>query len=473
MTKMQKRLAQARNDAVNEFAATQLFKDSRTLPFIIRSIMTGVDIPQPVTRTQFLELYKKLVWVYACALTIGQSGAGVPLHLYKKLPKGKKERVFEHPAIDLLEHPNEKMSFFDVMEAMLIYLELNGNSFMEVVYDKRRNPSELWLLRPDRIRINVTKNKKRISSFSYRVKPGDQPAKFLPKELLHFKYFSPNDDWYGQSSIEAGTDPIVLEQYTNTYNQNFFKNGATPSGILIADEYLSKKEIKRIQRQWKTRNEGPNSAGKTPVLPKGLKYEPIGAKQSDMEFLALKKMTRTEIFALFGVPPVKVGILEGAKHSNYGLQETMFYKDTIAPKLKKVSGALNTMFLPLFEADKNLYFEFDMTTFISGDPSKIIERLVKQIQSGMMSPNEAREKIGLETFEGGDRYFVASHLIQISGTGGRPTADSGEEEPVNIDSRPTDGGNLQKIKKAIKDKVLKRMRKKNGKTRKANKNHSG
>jgi len=49
-------------------------------------------------------------------------------------------------------------------------------------------------------------------------------------------------------------------------------------------------------------HQGGRNAHKLAILEGGGKFKEIGFKQTDMDFVALRKYSRDEIFAIFGIP---------------------------------------------------------------------------------------------------------------------------------------------------------------------------
>lgn len=416
-----------REEAIGEYKTTKkvekaiVKKDSKTLPLIISSLFGTGDIAPPTSMREFIDLYKSMVWVYSAVFAIASSAVRIPLKLYSRKKDGREE-IFDHPIVNLLYNPNPSMSWKDLLEATLIYMELGGEEFWEVVYNKLQLPQELWPLRPSRITINTTRDRKRISSYTFKI--GSYKMKFDPKFIFHFKNFAPSDDWHGQSSIQAAVESIITEQYAMSFNKRFFKQGATPTGVLEADRVPSRMELKRLRADWERRFVGEAGAYRTPILPRGMRYNPISPSSRDMEFAMLRRFNREEILSAFGVPPVKVGLLEYAKYASYELQETAFYRDTVVPKLQKVEGILNLRLVPLY-GDKSLFLEFDIDKFIQGDIDKLNMRYQKQIVHGIRTPNEVRAKLGLKPYEDGNKFYMTKQLAEVGSdllSDERPTA---------------------------------------------------
>ena len=101
------------------------------------------------------EGYEKNVTVYSCINEIAISAAGIPFTLSRK-SKGKngpQPQSEDHPLLKLLRRPNPTQGGATFFAEFSSYLLLHGNSYMERVGPDRGPPSELWNLRPDRIKV--------------------------------------------------------------------------------------------------------------------------------------------------------------------------------------------------------------------------------------------------------------------------------------------------------------------------------
>jgi HK97 family phage portal protein len=72
--------------------------------------------------------------VFACVRVISETLASLPLHIYRRLPDGGKERALNHPLYKILhDTPNDWQTSYEFMEMMEGHLELRGNAFARIV----------------------------------------------------------------------------------------------------------------------------------------------------------------------------------------------------------------------------------------------------------------------------------------------------------------------------------------------------
>ncbi|MCH8189334.1 MAG: phage portal protein, partial [Proteobacteria bacterium] len=96
------------------------------------------------------EGYQKNVIAFRCINVVAQGAATVPLMLFDR--KGDKE-IDTHPLLDLLRRPNPMQGQAEFFEALYAYFLVAGNTYVEAAMPQGKVPTELWTLRPDRMKV--------------------------------------------------------------------------------------------------------------------------------------------------------------------------------------------------------------------------------------------------------------------------------------------------------------------------------
>ncbi|HAC57607.1 MAG TPA: phage portal protein, partial [Rhodobiaceae bacterium] len=121
-------------------------KESRVAPMIALH-MQGRPVWTPRDYAALAdEGYRRNAIAYRCVRMIAEAAASLPWLLYD----GDRE-LSQHPLLDLIERPNEGQSGADFFESWYSFLEVAGNSYMELV-EVEGAPRELYVLRPDRMK---------------------------------------------------------------------------------------------------------------------------------------------------------------------------------------------------------------------------------------------------------------------------------------------------------------------------------
>jgi len=367
------------------------------------------------------EGYLKNAIVYRCVNEISKGASAVPFII-----KFNDEVIDNHPLIDLLMRPNPLQSYSEFFNSLFGYILLSGNAYILKTGSDMGPPKELHQLRPDRISIKGS-GKPIPERYEYIVNGRvantyqiDQENGF--SELKHVKLWNPLDDYYGLSPMSAAAVEIDQFNMSSKHNVNLLQNGARPSGAVIfkpQDDQGFSVNLTESQRQQlltdlNSRFSGTNNAGRPLLLEGDFDWREMGLSPKDMDFLNLKNMSATDIALCFGVPSQLVGVPDSQTYSNVAEARLALYEETIIPHLRKVASDLNEWLVPMFDERLSLEFDIDSIPALSERVKRIYENVTSAVREGIMTRNEAREKLGLQSIEGADDLYISATLFPIS-----------------------------------------------------------
>ena len=328
-----------------------------------------------------------------------------------------------HELVSLLNRPNPLQSGVEYFHSMISYLLIAGNSYM--LRDKEIGiPKELYLLRPDRIEIRADSS---MIPFAYRYKVDNKlineykvDAVSGSSQIKHVKLWNPLDDYYGLSPIVAGAYNIDQHNLAGLHNVGLLKNGCTPSAMLKfqpKDETgmsatLTDDQRARILDDLEFRFRGSNNSGRPMLLEGDFDYVQMGLNPKDMDFLELMNMSAREIALCFGVPAQLVGIADQT-YANVAEARLSLYEETIIPLLDRIQSDLNEWLAPLYDGDISIKYDIDSIPAMAEKRKQIYANVSLGVQQGILTRNEARERLGLEPIDGGDSLLVPSNLFPL------------------------------------------------------------
>ncbi|HLV35859.1 MAG TPA: phage portal protein, partial [Spirillospora sp.] len=296
-------------------------------------------------------VYQQSPWVYIAINRIAEAAALVPLHVYRR--EGEQRIAVErHPLEDLLDAPNPYLSRFELIEQTVGMLELTGNAYWFLAGDGRGAPSQIWLLRPDRVSI-VPDPDHYVRGYLYEIDGQRIPLETV--EVVHFKRWHPANDYYGLSALEAGRVTIASDRAMAEWNRSTFgRDNGVPAGIVNVKEYVSDADFERIKRDWRQSYGGPQR--RTAFLRGGgIEWQNIGLSHTDLDFLKGREANRNEILNLYGIP---VGLVsENATEANATVAERLFIERTLWPKLVRIAQKITQELLPFWPGDYVAVFE--------------------------------------------------------------------------------------------------------------------
>src|SRR5262249_12495024 len=160
------------------------------------------------------------------------------------------EREIEsHPLLDLWMRPNPRMGTAELIEQLFGFWHLDGNTYLWANRpNPRQPPVELWLLRPDLMKIVA--GQLDVSGYVYGW--GTPHAQdFDIDQIMHLKFTSYLDSYYGLSPIEVAMRTVDQMNAGNEWNLALMQNDARPSGLFKAKGYLTTEQRTQVHRELK------------------------------------------------------------------------------------------------------------------------------------------------------------------------------------------------------------------------------
>jgi len=401
------------------------------------------------------EGYRQNAIVYRCVNEISQGSASVNFKVFDK-----DTELDEHILKSLLQKPNPVMAGVEFFQCLYSYLMISGNSYVLKVSAGNQPPTEMYLLRPDRIRI-TGKDNALPDAYEYIVSgvvkqkyPVDIESGL--SDIKHLKIFNPLDDYYGLSPLYSASLDVDQHNLSAKHNVNLLQNGARPSGAVVfkpKDEsgmnvQLSESQRQQVINDLDMRFSGSQNAGRAMLLEGDFDWKEMGLSPKDMDFLQLKNMSTRDIALCFGVPSQLVGIPDANTYSNMAEARLALYEETIIPLLKRTESDLNEWLAPMFGDRLRIQYDIDGIPAMQERRKRIYENVISAVDSGVISRNEARERLDLEPIEGGDDVYINAQLFPLGSAKDSPL----DEEPQN-DKSIQKGIDAYEIKEEIRKDV--------------------
>jgi HK97 family phage portal protein len=292
----------------------------------------------------------------------------------------------DHPSLMMLENPNPLQSYEDFLQYVLFNYLWDGNAYIL----KLKTGNTITGLMP--INSNNVTPEIVANQIRYQYRLNGKATTYTRDDIIHWKDSTFGASYLkGTSVIKHALFSIINNSYADRFNASLMQKGGELKGVLSSEQTLTKEDINLMSSEWDNRFGGADSAGKTAILGKGLKYQQTGANPKDMGYSALKTMGKGEIFSLLGVPPVVLGYTESVNYANAKEQTKIFWENTIKPLLASMAGKLSKELL----ADRTLRFEYDysMVSALKSDLTETLNQAYNAVAIGysLQSVTEALE----------------------------------------------------------------------------------
>jgi len=374
----------------------------------------GGSLQSRENATNYKNAYEQLEVVNRAVNMIVDDAADVPFEVGEQVKgrTGVVKNVRRSKVAMLLNiEPNPFQDISTFKRNLVIDLLIDGNIF--VYFDGMH----LYHLPAEHVTIE-TSEKNYISKFVY-----DSSIEYSPNEIIHIKENSFNSIYRGVPRLKPAWRTMQLLGSMRRFQDNFFKNGAVPGLVLKSPNTLSEKIKERMLSAWVARY-NPQSGGRRPLfLDGGLEVENLTEVNfKDLDFQDGIKANERIILEAMGVPPI---LLDGGNNANIRPNHRLYYLETILPIIRKMGYA--------FER----FFGFKLNEDVSDVPALQPELrdqaayYATLVNTGILTPNEAREALRLEKIDGFDQPRVPANIAGSAANpeqGGRPEESPPAEE---------------------------------------------
>lgn len=350
--------------------------------------------------------------VYACIAVLSESVAQLPCHIYTGTGDNR-QRATNHRLYGLLhDAPNEWMTAFEFWEQAVSHIGLGGNFYAlkgMVGSPGREEVAELFPLLPSNVRI-----KERVTGEPYYVVRGKDGSErdFSASQIFHIRYRRLKG-WAGLSPISYNRETIGLQIAGTQSQAKAYKSGARMSGVIKHPKGISEPALKRFREQWEELYSGASNAGKTAILEEGMDFQRITMSNTDMQYIEQRKLTSTDICAIYRVPPHMVANLERATHSNIEHSAIEFVVQTLGPWLRRIEAAIKRDLMTKAER-RDMYAEFLVEALLRGDSTARGNFYSQLFGVGALNVNEIRKRENLPPIgEDGEARYVPGNLMKL------------------------------------------------------------
>ena len=372
----------------------------------------GFNIESRENVLSYRNAYEQLEVVHRAVNMIVDACSDIPFLVQDQIPGSSPVyKNIRRTRVDLLlnKEPNPFQDVSTFRRNLLIDLLIDGNIF--VYFDGQH----MYHLPAEKIDIE-TDETTYINKFVY-----DNSIEYSTSEIIHIKENSFHSIYRGVPRLKPAHRTMQLLVNMRNFQDNFFKNGAVPGLVLKSPNTLSEKIKDRMLQAWVARY-NPSTGGRRPLfLDGGLEVDNLTEVNfKELDFQEAIRSNEKIILEALGVPPI---LMDSGNNANIRPNQRLYYLETILPIVKKLMKAYER------------FFGFKLVEDVTGVPALQPELrdqasyYASLVNTGIMTPNEARESLNLETVEGFDTPRVPANIAGSAANpeeGGRPAED--EEE---------------------------------------------
>jgi len=378
------------------------------------SMNEGLTVDSREVVTNYQNAYEQLEIVNRAVNMIVDDVAEIPFAVGDKiLGTNSILKNIRKSKVNLLLNvePNPFQDISSFKRNLIIDLLIDGNIF--IYFDGQH----MYHLPANKVRIE-TDTETFVSKYTY-----ENSIDYSVNEIIHIKENSFNSIYRGTPRLKPAYRTMQLLGNMRKFQDNFFKNGAVPGLVLKSPNTLSEKIKERMLQAWSMRY-NPTTGGRRPlILDGGLEVSTLtNINFKELDFQSSITSNEKIILEAMGIPPI---LLDGGNNANIRPNHRLYYLETVLPIVRKMGYALER------------YFGFSLSEDVTGIPALQPELrdqaayYATLVNTGIISPNEAREAIGKEPVDGFDDPRVPANIAGSAVNpeeGGRPPESSPIEE---------------------------------------------
>ena len=344
--------------------------------------------------------------VKSCVALLSETVAGLPCHVYERLPNGDKRHAADHPLDLVLNRTgNDETSAFNLRETLMGHVLLWGNAFAEIDLALAGNARALWQRDPRPSRTKPVRGDDGRIYYECRDENGTVELTAEPRHIFHLAGLG-FDGLVGYSPITHGRQSIGTLVGAEKYAAQFFGRDCRPAGIVTVPDYLKPEAYERTKASFNQNDE----RHRIQLLEGGATFAATQMDPGQVQLVEARRLGVEDIARIFRVPlPLLQHYQSGMAYASVVELDRAFVVHTIAPWCKRWEAEINRKLLsPPFFA------EHVLQAFLQGDHGGRAEMYRVLWNIGAMSTNDILRKenmngIGPE----GDRRFVPLNTVPL------------------------------------------------------------
>jgi HK97 family phage portal protein len=339
--------------------------------------------------------------VHACIRTIVDVIASVPLKAYRDRNDTTTQLPDAHPLAQLLEFPGPRLTPRQFRAKTALDFIAYGNAMWRTDRVGRRITG-LRHINPESIQSVWVDTEGDPARYDYGLWSGvveNAPA----EDVLHFRDLEMSapytPDVFGFPRGATAIQSLLADNEATHYVRQVVTNDGTPTFAIMLHDEATQDDATAVQNRYAERMVGRGNRGKPAVFGGVKDIKPLGFTLSDLEFPDLRRVSREDICAAFGVDPRMIGIASatsdaGLSGQQYREARTRLVQHTIEPLMQAIEDELNFWLASEF-GEAYIAFDPDALRDLVEDDEQTSTRVQAEFKAGLRTWEESRTALRL------------------------------------------------------------------------------
>lgn len=330
----------------------------------------------------------------------------------KRKMSGRVTDAEQHPVAELLsDQPHPYYTWFDLIAALLVNA-CHGNGYARIWRDPMTmRPVYVEHLPAHCVAVDYDWQGGLFYRISGTIAGKSVNYNLLPSDVIHIKGLS-LDGITGLPTTVIHIDIHGTGIALNQYSAATLGQGAAPSIAITNEDDLTWAELKMARENFMAQHSGSHNAGTPIFLGKGQGIEYLSLKPHEVGFEAFGAMNIADVARLTKVPLDLLMVDAGGTYGAGVQRSKDFLTHCLRPWIERIQEEFTRKLFYLKEQGR-YYMEFDLSMYLELDRAAEVEALTRMVAGTIMTPNEARMKMGLDAVEGGDELLTDINQVPL------------------------------------------------------------
>ena len=374
------------------------------------------DTVLPVTLQQYRNKEKigamSLSTFYAAVNLVSNSIAMMPW-------KFKDDENNELPKSNYLYHlfDNSIITRYNIIKNVVKDIILYGNGFIYIERDQETGQPKTLHYSPANqttIWYDELNHKLYYYNFTYldRIDDGTN--------YLHF-YMNSDDGFIGKGVLKYAYNVLDIASVIQNATSSYYSTAGQQFGIVSPNGPLpevgnQQKQLDKLVQKWEEAQMKANKG--TVFFPSDLKFTPMTNTAKDSALIEAREYNAVEVGRFIcNISPVLLGDLRHLAYNSLTESQREFVIHSLAPIVMMIEEQCNKKLIMPSKHCKQ-FVDLDENYILANDAEKQANEITTLTNSGIITPNEARKRLGLPPVDGGDALVIPFTKIEDNTIGG-------------------------------------------------------
>lgn len=369
--------------------------------------------------------------VYQAVTRIACDVARCPLELYEETG-GAFKPLIDDPLYRLTAiQPNREMDAFKFWTRIMTQRLVWQNAYIFIALNAKGEPAELLPLLSDR-----TRPRRAGGVLYYATEVNGQPVDIAGSRVIHLEGIT-FDNLEALELVKLMRDAWGLALAQMNFAAKVYRSGGRRGGVLEIPAGMPKPGADKLEEGFRKKYDDEGAWFSTVIIRENAKFHEAQMTLRDSQSIEGREESVRDVARSFNIRPGHLGVETSGVYGNKS-DDTRDYLDmTLRPHMKGIDMQCRVKLLPL-ERQGRQCFEHNTDDLLQMSVKEQFDAYGSGVASMIITPNEARGKLGLAPHPDGDKLQSPNTVSKaatagVDGKGTKPAVKKTDNAGVELD----------------------------------------